>query len=202
MHKSVSTNRSEDDIELILKSLNYDFSKAAKSYTQNFNRLSMQEFRQNWSHSIPTKPSLRYLNKFCKGSRILDIGCGRGLWSALAAKMGIDVVAVDSFEDGLYFADRCLVEPIVSDGIDFVKKNSKSTDTLFLSWPPFWNELSDACLVDFSGNKLVYIGESYGGCTATDEFFEILKNNWTVENRIRLKNFSPISDSITFFCRN
>lgn len=55
------------------------------------------------SHSVPTLSVLRYMIDSAPGGRILDVGAGRGYWSALLAALGADVVAVDDFS---WFADQ------------------------------------------------------------------------------------------------
>ena len=105
----------------------------------------------------------------------------------------------DSFDDGNFREEDCLVDAVVADGADFVSSRSEQGDVLMLSWPPHWNDMAEDSLRAFRGNRLVYIGEGWGGCTATDEFFNLLDEGWSLVRSVPLRNFHGISDSVRMY---
>lgn len=89
----------------------------------------------------------------------------------------------------------------VGEGRDIVASRSKESDVLLLSWPPYWNDLAEDSLRSFRGKRLVYIGERWGGCTATDEFFNLLDEDWKLSRTVPLRNFAPIQESVFLYRR-
>jgi len=53
----------------------------------------------------------------------------------------------------------------------------------------------------FSGNKLIFIGEGCGGCTADNEFFQILDNEWNNVDRVNIPRWFGIGDSLSLWSR-
>lgn len=49
-----------------------------------------------------------------------------------------------------------------------------SLRTLFLCWPPYNGAMAIEAVRAYQGDTVVYIGESYGGCTADDDFFTLM----------------------------
>lgn len=158
-------------------------------------------FRQKWGFSVPSRKAVLSIARFAGDRTILDIGCGRGTWSALLALAGCRVESYDSFDDGYIREEDCLVHASVGDGCDILASRSRESDVLLLSWPPYWNDLADSSLQSFKGNRLVYIGEEWGGCTATDEFFNLLDKDWKLSRTVKLNNFSPIQESVFMYRR-
>jgi hypothetical protein len=169
---------------------------------EGWNPKRRDTFRSRWGFSVPSRRAVDGISNFARDSRILDIGCGRGTWSALLTLAGCKVVSCDSFEDYDIAAHECMVNPVVADGSTFVSQISTAEDVLMLCWPPFWNSMAEDSLQAFRGDRLVYIGERWGGCTATDGFFDLLEAGWSIKKSISLKNFWPISDSVMMFVRS
>jgi hypothetical protein len=48
------------------------------------------------------------------------------------------------------------------------------TDVLYVNWPSYAESWATDALKEFKGEFVVFIGEGAGGCTADDEFFQIL----------------------------
>ena len=158
-------------------------------------------FRQKWGFSVPSRKAVLSIARFADDRMILDIGCGRGTWSALLALAGCRVESYDSFDDGYVREEDCLVRASVGDGSDIVASRSEENDVLLLSWPPHWNDLAEDSLRAFRGNRLVYIGERWGGCTATDEFFNLVDEDWELAGTVPLRNFAPIQEGVFLYRR-
>jgi hypothetical protein len=161
----------------------------------------MSEFREKWGHSWPSIESLKKINKFAGDDRIIDAGCGRGLWSALLFLSKKTVVAIDNFENPMYKAESCLVTPVQAEAELWIEKNGNPEDVLFMSWPPCWGDMASSCLAAHHGSKLIYIGEPWGGCTADDDFFDMLDNGWNMVGNYPMKNFQGINDHLILCVR-
>jgi len=161
--------------------------------------LRRSTFRERWGFSVPNRRAVDSIARFCRERRVLDIGCGRGTWSALLALAGCHVESCDSFDDGNFREEDCLVNAVVANGVDFVASRSGEGDVLMLSWPTHWSDMAEDSLRAFRGNRLVYIGEGWGGCTATDEFFNLLDKDWLLVRSVPLRNFHGINDSVRMY---
>ena len=77
-------------------------------------------------------------------------------------------------------------------------------DTLLFSWPPYATDAGYKALLLFLANpymtKFVYIGENYGGCNASDDFFEMLthmeKKDILNISTINIDKFPSLYDDI------
>ena len=56
-------------------------------------------------------------------------------------------------------------------------------------------------LKQFNGDRFVYIGESRGGCTADNTFFEILNSNWTFVESVDIPQWDGIHDEMNMWKR-
>ena len=45
-------------------------------------------------------------------------------------------------------------------------------------WPCYDQSYAAEALKAYRGDMVIYAGEDYGGCTANDEFFDILERDW------------------------
>lgn len=80
------------------------------------------------------------------------------------------------------------------DAVEAIKKHEANVDAFVVSWPPYNDPIIEKCLdVMPVGAKLIYIGEGYGGCTATHGFFkrttDFFKGSWDdVRNKFILQS--------------
>ena len=73
-------------------------------------------------------------------------------------------------------------------GFYICNKKFPEKEVLISIWPLYLDPMLTDAIKIFTGDKLIYIGEEKGGCTADDEFFEILENNWTLEEVVNIRN--------------
>jgi hypothetical protein len=159
------------------------------------------EFIEVMGYSVPSKDAVAKLKDFCGEDSVLEIGSGLGLWAYLMKLSGIKIIATDIGEKGEY-------------GIDFSKSwtpiqiighlealKTFESNVLFLSWPTDQNEMSQECLDAFTGNKLVYVGECFGGSTATDVFFKKLHEKFTLKEMVDIPQWAWIYDKIYLYER-
>lgn len=163
-------------------------------------------FIKTYSWAVPDENVLREIIEFIRdesmdqiGRRavVLSICSGIGLWEYLIQSMSdFDVIATDSNSN--------LTMPVymdiqIMDGVAAVTKYQ--TDCLFISWPPYDEPIAVKCLQQFSGNKLVYVGEGEGGCTADDNFYRELDKNWKLIKTVQNPCWQGIYDRVYMFSR-
>jgi hypothetical protein len=106
----------------------------------------------------------------CKDKTVLDVASGTGWLAHRVSQAGISVTALD---DGSWPIDfKIWKRDIVVDALNFDYANF---DVVLLAWPPYDTSFGNEVLNKMSsGQMLVYQGESPGGCTGDDDFFETL----------------------------
>ncbi|MFG3046323.1 hypothetical protein ACGFZR_15505 [Streptomyces sp. NPDC048241] len=112
------------------------------------------------------------------GRKVVEIGAGTGYWAWQLEQAGVDVAAYDPHpagEDNTY----CKAGPyttVLRDDASAVKHHQDRA--LLMVWPPYGGEHARHALSLYEGDLLIYAGESHGGCTADDEFYELLDADW------------------------
>lgn len=110
---------------------------------------------------------------------VVEIGAGTGYWAALLARRGLEVDAFDLHPAGSGDAEWCgPFEPYFTvhrgDAEDAARFPERS---LFMCWP-YMDDMALRALMAYRGETLIYIGEGRGGCTASDEFFDLVDEEW------------------------
>ena len=164
-------------------------------------------FTKNYGWSIPDKKSLQKVKRFIGSDQVLEIGSGYGLWAKLMKDMGINVIATDALSDPEQKKyrplDKTFTEIENLTHSDAINKYG-SANVLMLSWPPYLCSMAAQSIKNFKGNKLIFIGEGSGGCTADDDFFKELDNNWQEVEQIKeflAKRWVGIYDTLTLWKR-
>lgn len=118
-------------------------------------------------------------------SPIVEIGAGTGYWASLVSACGGQIVAFDqhpprdSEGKNHYHPDPYQWFDVQEGGPEMAANYPQHT--LFLCWPPYDDDFATRTLqayMDAGGRSLIYVGEDYGGCTADDTFFSLLKKYW------------------------
>lgn len=135
---------------------------------------SRDKFVQQYAWAIPDEGAICQIASMGK---IVEIGAGNGYWGSLVHQVGGIIFCVDS-----QYPKNPWGPVFVGDGPDYVTKEKLGfdPDCLFLCWPPYADLLAANCLKKFEGRNLVYVGELEGGCTADDEFHEIISKDWII----------------------
>ena len=136
-----------------------------------------EEFRTGISWHIPSDELINAIKEY---SPIVSVASGFGYTESLAIKEGADVIATDVSpnknnkwcSDGIF---NTQVEEISA--IDAVKKYSSRN--VFMAWPPYDTSMAFDAASEMDIEKvLIYVGESYGGCTGNDDFFQYLETHF------------------------
>ncbi len=153
---------------------------------------SRHEYCGKYSWSIPDPASIAFVAEHL-GAKAVEMGAGMGYYAWQLAQSGVDILCYDIappsiVTDNHYHSPRTgryedfsgetvqTYHPVLQGTPDLLQRHADRS--LFLCWPPM-SDMATQCLEHYRGNKLVYIGESDGGCTADEAFFEVLEKDWT-----------------------
>lgn len=160
-----------------------------------------------WSWSITDPDTVEFVAKHSRG-KMLDPMAGTGYWQMLLAQLGVDVISSDvnpplgtDHENNEWHRNASqFVKVEKRDAVEAVL-NSSPSRTLFLSWPPFDDPIGYQTLRAYRGERVIVIGEGEGGCTANDDFFTLLEEQWCFVTGHRPVQFFGIHDYVTVFDR-
>lgn len=167
------------------------------------------EFIQKYSFAFPSPEAVKIIVKFADGEKILEIGAGSGLWARLLSIDGAMITATDDFSwsdekrrdraaitvpGRFYSVEKLIAGRATRKYIDH--------NVLFLCWPPYNTNMAYNALKSFQGNKVVYIGEGYDGCTGNDKFHNLLEKEWEEVSHHKIPQWDAIHDRMYLYKRN
>lgn len=119
---------------------------------------------------------------FIGGSKTLSIMAGKGVIEYFLQRNFKTDIKVTSKNTNEWNIDSCS-EDFPIENIDWKDAlNKYPTDVLFVSWIPRHMADIEKLFDLYNGNKIVYLGETFDGCCASNEFFErMLKDFKQVE---------------------
>ena len=160
-------------------------------------------FIERYGYSIPSKSAIQIIINFCQWDSVLGICSGLGVWEYLLRSAGLNIVATDIGYTGGYYQDfsSSYISVEMIGHIDAIKKYRLTHNVLFMSWPPLENSIGVEAVRSFMGDKIIYIGECYGGSTANRDFFLELNSSFTLSSTIRIPSWNGIYDKMYFFTR-
>lgn len=130
--------------------------------------------------ALLTSEWIDLLVKWIGNKKCLEIMAGCGSLSYCLKHRGVDIIATDNFS----WSNGCRVkwdqywtniENI--DAIEAIEKYS-DRDIIIMSWPYMDNCAYESLLKMRKTNpnaQMIYIGEPRGGCTSSDNFFEVIE---------------------------
>ncbi len=144
-------------------------------------------------------------------SPLVEIGAGNGYWASLVKQAGGEIYCYDDFSwkanyqnDSRAGRGECYTE--VQQG-NFSALDKHPDCTLFLCWPPYDDSMAFDCLsryqtvrkaAGFNSIKLIYVGESEGGCNGDGAFWGLLESFREIKT-IKLPQFWSIHDYFAIF---
>jgi hypothetical protein len=174
-------------------------------------------FIDKYSWAVPTYHAIKEIAAFIGKDRCLEIGAGTGLWAYLLTLEGVNMVATDNkcehdllkdeidhvwrhdpsdsflVKIGLdtsiaNYTRREFTDVKCMDALDAIKMYS-DYECLMVCW-------GRVCDYDtFKGNKIVFIGESEGGCTVPppDE------SEWELHKHIKIPKWAGMNDFLALY---
>ena len=163
----------------------------------------MFQWRREMCHKycwfIPSPDMLEAIEDL--GRSIVSMGAGGGYFERLLQDLGIMVTAYDiappALEENGYVRDTHF--DVHKAGPE--KLQEHSDDVLFLGWPPYNTSFAYDCLRHYAGDTVVYVGESWGGCTGEDAFFEQLEKEWELIKEIDIPSWYGVRDYCAMYRR-
>jgi hypothetical protein len=168
-----------------------------------------------YAWAIPDPASLAFVAR-ALGPQAVEIGAGTGYWASLLSQLGVDILCYDQHppqlsgqnhwhsprtrdNHALLGETREIFFDVREGGTEMAANHSDRT--LFLCWPPLGDPMAFQALQAYQGSRLVFIGESGGGCTADDDFFKLLEETWHCEEDHRPLQWHGVHDYITLYER-
>ncbi len=166
---------------------------------------------RKYAWAIPDPASVAFVASYL-APRAIEIGAGTGYWAWQLAQYGIDILAYDEAPPdkvpNFYFSPpseetpQTLVKtwhPVEHGSPELLPLYTDRT--LFLCWPPYADPMAHRCLQKYQGSRLVFIGEDEGGCTGTNDFFELLAQDWRSIAKHPIAQWDGMHDTITVYER-
>lgn len=155
-----------------------------------------------YAWAIPDERALKLLSELAP---LVEVGAGGGYWAAQLRARGVDIVAYDARPGGPSPTERngrpirMWTSVLAGDARAAAQHPER---TLFLCWPPYDSPMALEALsayLDAGGRTLAYVGEDWGGCNATDEFFERLGEWMTEHETVAIPQWPGIHDYLTVY---
>lgn len=153
---------------------------------------------EEFAWAVPNENAIDEITEFLNGQTVVDIACGTGYWSYLLKQKGNNVISVDIEPRDKPWADTLSLNAVTLHR----KLDEFQNSALMFCWPPYADPMAFKTLKTYKGNKVIYIGEGHGGCTADDAFHELLWNQFELVKEVNIPQFNGLHDKMWFFERN
>lgn len=139
---------------------------------------SREHLTTRYAWSVISPGDVDWLVQQLDGRAAVEIGAGSGYWAWQLEQAGVDVAAYDPHppSDDNQFCSGETFTTVLLDDASAVKHHQDRA--LLMVWPPFNGEHARHALSVYEGDLLLYAGESAGGCTADDQFYDLLDAEW------------------------
>lgn len=164
--------------------------------------LLRKDYVRWYSWAIPDQGAVDLIARHAP--RVVEIGAGGGYWAYLLKQAGVHVETYDETP----YSNRLVKSlhawhPVTQGDWTILRKQRKRYRdfALFLCWPPYRSDFPVKALRAFRGDRLIWVGEDYGGCTADDVFFELLDRKWECVARHAIPQWWGIHDYLGIYAR-
>lgn len=198
-HKVKICSRKEINLKEYI-SINIQFGPNTLSEGYDFKEFERRQFYcSNFSWAFITIKELRILSKIISDKSVLSIGSGYAFIEKGLQLLGINIIPTDSYVHPMTNVVYTWTNVEVLNHKEAITKYN--TDILYMSWPTYDDPYAFESLKLFKGNLLIYIGEPENGCTADDDFYDLLEKEWNCKQEIEITNWDSIHDSIYIYER-
>lgn len=197
--KVITHLRKEIDLKEYIK-ITIEFGPDTSSKGWDIKEFEKRQFYcSNFSWAFITIKELKTLSKIIGDKPVLSIGSGYAFIEKGLQLLGVNIIPTDSY----VYPKTDVVHTWT--GVEVLNHNEAlakyNTDILYMSWPTYDDPYAFEALKLFKGNLLIYIGEPYQGCTADDDFYDLLEDEWNCKEEIEITNWYSIHDSIFIYER-
>lgn len=190
--KWMSTSQVDHDVDPLFELWKFVEGNSYVSFSQGERRETARE-RAVSKYAFAVTSHLT-IDRIAAHGPIIEVGAGSGWWAHRLELVGCDVVATDvaSPETSRRFPRRRPYTKIdLMTGAEAAARYPERT--LLMVWPEVGN-MSLEALEAYRGEKVIYIGEDEAGCTACDEFFDLLSRDYEKVQGIPLAKWSGCFD--------
>jgi len=154
-------------------------------------------FIGNFAWATPSPEAIAAIKTFAHNDTILEINAGSGLWARLLHDEGAKIIATD-LKPHEYPRRHFNVRKM--DHAKSIERYGSNCKVLMTVWPNYSENYAAEALKAFQGNRVVYVGE-YQGCTADDEFHDILSKEWHEGVCIKIPQWWGLHDYLFMYTR-
>jgi hypothetical protein len=172
------------------------------AYLKEFNRntkdpwdIDRRALVDKYSWAIPNEQAIDLLVRY---SPIIEIGAGSGYWASLVAEAGGEIVAFDLKYDRW---NRWHTYHYRVRYGGATKVPQYPNHTLFLCWPPYHTDMAYKTLNLYGGKYFIYVGESEGGCTGSNKFFDLLNTDYILLETVEIPQHYGLRDELFLYQR-
>lgn len=149
-----------------------------------------------WSWAVPNERAIKLIASL---GPIIECGAGTGYWASLIKSVGGNILAFDEAPYKNHWCEGKHTKVFMGNA-DVCRKTTRPV--LLLCWPPYDDSFAADCLVAFGASRtrrnykrrVVFIGESEGGCTGDDAFFKLLNERWSCIDQLDIPQWYGIHD--------
>lgn len=156
-----------------------DFSGVLNMSMPSMNAFLMRELAiPHMGYTVITKEFCSALSTFIGNHSVLEVMAGNGLLTYGLRQYGVTSHATD--DQSWHTSFNMWIDDLeVLDGVSAIEKYGHNVDYIIVAWPPMDSVIEDIVTAIKKLNRpelrLIYIGESCGGCTATEKFFDMVE---------------------------
>lgn len=133
---------------------------------------------------------------------LIDPMAGTGWWAHVLAEYGVDTVCFDAAPGtSNYHKDEALHVPVTRMDAAAAVAQHHGGRTLLLSWPPYDTADGVNALRAYRGDRVVFIGETDGGCCGDDDLFAELAAHWALVAEHTPVQWDGLHDVVNVFDR-
>lgn len=156
-------------------------------------------YTKNFSWSIPTLEALLMIKEECQN--IIELYSGTGYWAHLLAKIGCEIKCFDDFTWEEYNIEEKFGEYFEVNNINNYSLSTFEGCNLMIGWPPYKDEECTKYLKQIKPSKLIYIGETDGGCCGSDSFFDEIYHKYDEIKSMGLPQWLGLHDWLVIYKR-
>lgn len=153
-----------------------------------------EQWTKQYAWAVPSIQVIRIIGQYLNEG-IYEIGAGSGYWARMITL---------KWDDSRYIA----YDNNSSHGFTHRYYNVQDTPldkaqvaNLFLCWPSYEGEWAAQALKDYVPQRVIYVGEGHGGCTANDEFHELLDRDFEMKLDHYIPQYEGIHDRLEIWER-
>jgi hypothetical protein len=174
-----------------------------RTVQQNMARFpNRQRLVRKYCWTISDPDTVAFVAKHAEDG-LVDPIAGTGYWAYLLKQVGVDVACYDLNPGTALITNGWHGKDLYADvcAKDCAEAVALHPDrTLFLSWPPFQQDVGARILMAYKGKRVIYIGEGQGA-TGDDELRRILDADWTEIDSRQPVQWWGVHDRVTVYER-